>query len=218
MTWFKFLTEDAVGMFSGFRWPRPDPTRPGDWVYAAGALDLCRNGLHACRPADLPYWLQEELYVVDLDEPVIELERLVLARRGRLRARVTAWHRESALEFSKVCALRVRDWAADALARSGRPEHADALLACRVEDLPGAATGIVEGAGDLGSSLVGYTADAAHYATLVKTGNGWAAAAATTGFIAATAAGAAAGPSDAPSATTTERFRQAGWVADLIRA
>lgn len=217
MTWFKFLSHGAVGLFSGFRWPRPDATGPGEWVYAAGALDLCRNGLHACRPADLPYWLQEELYVVELDGQVIEHERLVLARRGRLRERVDAWSRESAYEFSSACALRVRDWAADALARSGRAAHADGLLACRrVEDLRGTATGIAESAGDLGNSLVGYTADTAHTAVLVESGKGWAASAAATGFIAAAAAGAAAGVGYV-SATTTERLRQAGWIADLAR-
>lgn len=217
MTWFKFLTTGAKGPFSGFRWPRPGVSgAPGDWVDATGALDVCRNGLHACRGTDLPFWLQEELYVVDLDDPVVEYERLVVARRGRLRERVVAWGRQSAHRFGDDCAWRVRDLAADSLGRSGRPAHADRLLACRrVEDLGPTATSIVDSAGDLDSPLLGYTADTAHYATLVRTGSGWAAAAATTGFIAATAAGAAAGGSDGPSATTAERLRQAGWIAEL---
>ena len=65
---YKFLRPGAVGPFSGHRWPVPAGGDPGAWVEAAGGPALCR-GVHGCRVADLPWWVQEELWEAEFDAP-----------------------------------------------------------------------------------------------------------------------------------------------------
>ena len=222
MTWFKFLAPDATGPFSGYRWSAPDGVRdsgertPGQWTAARLPLDPCRSGLHLCREADLPFWLHEELYVADVDGPVVEYESFVLVHRARLVRRVDAWASGSAYRFSRGCAWRVRDLAVDALRGLDRDQDADRLLDCSTID------GLGEAARRIGRSngidLTGYVADAAAFAAGARAGNGWASAAATTAFVAATAARAAAGRGHGLAALLAERARQARWIADMTPA
>jgi hypothetical protein len=80
----KFLGEGRVAPFTAFRWP------VGEWVEAA-SVDPCRDGVHALRPEDLPYWLGRELWEIELDGEIVEQERKVVASRGRLVRRIDAW-------------------------------------------------------------------------------------------------------------------------------
>jgi hypothetical protein len=99
---YKFLAAGAVGPFSGYRW------RPGEWVEATAA-DPCRQGVHACRTRDLPIWLDDELWEVEIDGPVVEQARKLVARRGRLARRIDAWTKDVAHEFGRSCAHRTRE-------------------------------------------------------------------------------------------------------------
>ena len=220
MTRYKFLARGATGPFSGYRWPVPSgPDSPGGWADVSVHLDPCRAGLHLCRVEDLPFWLNEELYTVEVEGPVVEHESFVLAHRARLTRRVDAWGRESAHRFSCDCAWRVRDLTAEALRSDGRATEADRLADCAtVEDLGQAAREV--DAGNPGGSLrlAGYTVDAASFAAGTRSNGGWAAASATTAFVAATAARVAAGPDRGPAASAAERSLQAGWLADLALA
>jgi hypothetical protein len=99
---YKFLDDGAVGPFTGFCWP------VGEWV-DAGGVDPCLEGLHACRVRDLPVWLGRELWEIELDGALIEQERKLVARRGRLTRRVDVWDRRSAREFGHFCARRTRE-------------------------------------------------------------------------------------------------------------
>ena len=98
---YKFLASGAVAPFTGYRW------RPGEWV-DADAADPCRLGVHACRTRDLPIWLDDELWELELDGDVIELDRKLVAPRGRLIRRVDAWTPDVALAFARFCAQRTR--------------------------------------------------------------------------------------------------------------
>jgi hypothetical protein len=97
---YKFLRPGAVGPFSGLAWP------VGEWMEAPGALALCRSGIHACRVRDLPYWITEELWRIELEGEVVEEEKIVLGQRGRLVERVSGWTRDTALDFARACAER----------------------------------------------------------------------------------------------------------------
>jgi hypothetical protein len=101
VTAYKFLAAGAVAPFTGFRW------RPGEWVEADG-VDLCRRGVHACRIRDLPLWLDDELWEVELDGTVVEQQRKIVAARGRLARRIDEWTPDAALEFGRFCARRTR--------------------------------------------------------------------------------------------------------------
>lgn len=109
---YKFLRAGGSGRFSGFAWPLPRDGRPGDWVEASGPLAPCANGVHACLPAQTPLWIDEDLWELELDGEIVELADVVLARRGRLLARVDAWTPETARAFASACAERARDHAA----------------------------------------------------------------------------------------------------------
>jgi hypothetical protein len=99
---YKFLARDAVGPFTGFRW------RPDVWV-EADDTQPCEEGIHACRPKDLPIWLGPELWEIELGGDVVEGERKLVARRGRLTRRIEQWTPELASEFGRFCARRTRE-------------------------------------------------------------------------------------------------------------
>jgi hypothetical protein len=104
---YKFLREGRVAPFSGVTWPEP-----GEWLETE-AVDLCRTGVHACRVADLPYWLRPELWEVELDGEIVAGEVAIAAPRGRLVRRVEAWNRDTERAFGGTCA-------AEAWERAGR--------------------------------------------------------------------------------------------------
>ena len=99
---YKFLAAGAVAPFTRYRW------RLDEWV-DAGAADPCRQGVHACRSRDLPIWLDDELWEVELDGTVVEQERKLVAERGRLVRAIDAWTPEVAHEFGRFCARRTRE-------------------------------------------------------------------------------------------------------------
>jgi hypothetical protein len=89
---YKFLTAEGHGVFSGFAWPLPSGS-PGEWV--AAEVELCRSGVHACRPGDLSYWLAPALYEIELRGEVAEAGTKVVAPRGRLVRRIDGWSDET---------------------------------------------------------------------------------------------------------------------------
>jgi len=98
---YKFLASGAIGCFTGFRW------EPGTWV-AAAAAEPCVNGIHACRVRDLPIWLHDELWEIELAGEVAVGERKLVAARGRITQRLEQWTPELAHEFGRFCARRTR--------------------------------------------------------------------------------------------------------------
>ena len=81
---YKFLSAGRTGPFTRFRWPLDQ------WIDADG-LEECRRGIHACSPRQLPYWLGEELWEVELDGELVTYERKLVAARGRLVRRLEDW-------------------------------------------------------------------------------------------------------------------------------
>ena len=96
MTAYKVLDRGRVAPFSRFVWPE------GEWVEVEG-VEPCRSGIHACRPRDLPYWLGPELWTIELDDDVLEQERKLVARRGRLLRRIAEWDVELLRAFTASC-------------------------------------------------------------------------------------------------------------------
>lgn len=80
---------------------------PGEWLEVE-TVDPCRAGVHACRVAQLPYWLRPELWEVELDGEVVEGELMVIAPRGRLVRCVEAWNRDTEREFGRACVVEAR--------------------------------------------------------------------------------------------------------------
>jgi hypothetical protein len=126
---YKFLRHPRTGPFSGFEWPEP-----GVWVRADPDPVACRRGIHACRTGDLPWWLADELWEIELDGRVQVDEHKIFAPAGRLRSRVDGWTSACAQEFADACAWRAHGRAVQALTRAGHPSAADELAACATLD------------------------------------------------------------------------------------
>jgi hypothetical protein len=158
---YKFLSPGAVGLFSRLDWPVPHDALPGAWVEAEGPLEVCRNGIHACRPDGLIEWLDAELWRVELGEPVMESEAGLVAPRGRLLSRVGEWDDEAARALAGACVLRARDRAAEALERAGRSAEADGLRALADHQaIADGALALARGAAPEVADPLGFAADA----------------------------------------------------------
>lgn len=110
-TAYKFLTADGKGPLSGALWPLPRDGAPGAWVDAgAGALELCVRGAHVCRPADLAYWLNEELWQVEVGGDQIEGIDCLVVRQARLVRRLDGWREGGvAVRFAEACLEHATD-------------------------------------------------------------------------------------------------------------
>jgi hypothetical protein len=124
---YKFTRPGARSPFTGFTWS------PGEWVEVEGHVGLCTNGIHACRQEALPRWVNDELWLIELDEVQEEHEGVLIARRGRLLERIEGWDAEASRELARSCAARVRELAA----RNSDPlVHGRARMIAEIADGP----------------------------------------------------------------------------------
>jgi hypothetical protein len=99
---WKFTRSGAVGPFSGVAWPPA-----GDWLHAdGGAVTPCRSAVHACAIEDLPLWLDDELWRVELRDPVLRSHGKLAATAGRLLDRVDGWNAATAAAYADLCVAR----------------------------------------------------------------------------------------------------------------
>jgi hypothetical protein len=103
---YKFLADTGVGRFSEAKWPLPEDGKPGAWLSAGGPISPCVRGIHASRVEKLPYWLDRELFQIELDGSLLETESALVAERGRLVRRVEAWNDEAWLALCAFCQQR----------------------------------------------------------------------------------------------------------------
>jgi hypothetical protein len=184
----KFLATGAVAPYTGFRWS------PGEWVTAPA--DRADAWIHACRAADLPYWLDEELWRVELDAPVHEARYQIASPRGRLLERVEAWDGSVARAFTNACAWRARDVALPQLAPALRDGVARAASLDAIREID-VARGSLAGA---------YLADVVKWALQGRP--------AMTSYVGAVLASSSGG---GLAAFEAERAWQARWLAEGLR-
>jgi hypothetical protein len=108
---YKVLHNGRSG-FMGWRWPLPEGGRPGEWVVAEGPLGLCTNGIHSSTVDQLPQWLGDEIWELELDGEVLRTEPALVARRARAIQLVEAWDGQARVAFCQDCAGRAREVAA----------------------------------------------------------------------------------------------------------
>ena len=109
---YKVLS-DGRSMFTGWRWPLPGDDEPGEWVQATGPLGLCTNGVHASSTEQLPQWLGEEIWEIELGGEILREAPALIASRARLIRRIDAWDVEMRRRFAQACLERARELAAD---------------------------------------------------------------------------------------------------------
>jgi hypothetical protein len=205
---YVFLGKGAVEPLSGFVWPARDDGERGAWVDAETAPSEALRGYQA---GELPYWLDDELWSIELAGTLTERDHLLIAERARLLHRIDSWAEPLAWEFVTACARRVARQAAGALRADGLANSAAALeTAADLGELERAASAAADRPGAAGT-LAGYAADVCFYARDAG--------------IAARAAGVAAKMSayalagDVPGYDerfARERTWQAGWLADRL--
>jgi hypothetical protein len=105
---YKVLSEGR-SEFTGYRWPLPEGSEPGDWLSASGPLALCINGVHASSVEQLPQWLGNEIWEAELDGEILHAEPALVAGRARLIRLVEEWDEAARLAFCRDCAQRARD-------------------------------------------------------------------------------------------------------------
>jgi hypothetical protein len=157
---YKFLAPSAVSPFSRVAWPTPSGASPGAWVTASAGAEPWIQG---CRPADLPYWIDVELWRVELSDPVRPVRHEVQADRARLLERIEAWGPAARRELTLQCVLRTAGFAAEGLRHEGLDSEASALSSCRtVEDVAAAVKSFGNRSLPARSrQLLGYCGDAA---------------------------------------------------------
>jgi len=183
-----------LGPFSGFEWRR------GTWERPPEPPSPCVVGVHACRAQDLPYWLSDELWIVDLEGDVRELDRKLLAAGGRLDRRVDSWNHRTAMQFAEECARRVQASAVEIMRRSGLERDAERIADSALSDLPSKRRSAALRGVPLAEAVFEYAKEAAR------------------GLGGDGAAGAPAPPSDPryPAATAAARGAAGvGWVAAI---
>jgi hypothetical protein len=82
----------------------------GEWIDVEGRLVPSRRGIHACREQDLAHWLDDELWVAELDGTILEEERMLVASRGRLVGQVAEWDGAAMRELAQACLERGRTY------------------------------------------------------------------------------------------------------------
>jgi hypothetical protein len=98
--------------FTGWEWPLPEHERPGEWVVVTGPLGLCINGIHASTVDQLPQWLGDEIWELELDGEVLRTEPALIAGRARLIRLLEEWDEQARLAFCQDCARRAHEIAA----------------------------------------------------------------------------------------------------------
>jgi hypothetical protein len=208
---YAFLAKGAVEPLSGFAWPTPKQGERGVWVDAEAAHDEVLRGYPA---EDLPYWLDEELWNIELAGMRAERDHLLLAERARLLAWIDSWTDPLAWELVTACARRVAGQAAIALRDDGRGDEAARLE--RASDLGELERTASSAADNLGAAgrLAGSVADVCFYARDARVG------ARAAGVAAKMSAYALAGEvkdeRGFDERLTKERAWQAAWLVDRL--
>lgn len=204
MRGYKYLDADGRAPFTATQWT------PGQWVETAGAHP-CREGVHACRAADLAHWFADSLWEVELDGEVVASRHKVVGSRGRL-VRAIDGYPAAVRDLATIGAWRSRDRAVEGLRRTG-----DEALAARYA----AASTLAEIAGLGGDAdettfagrAAALASDAAYFAEYGLP--------AQSPFVSACAAGHAAAGPDGDQATydagyAAERNFQSSWLAERL--
>jgi hypothetical protein len=208
MTYLKFTRAGPVSPFTDHPWV------PGEWTSDTEAR-LCRSGFHACRVPDLPLWLNEELWRIELAEPIMRGRHKVVAARGRLVSKVEEWTPELAGELAMACAARAVGHAVAELAVSDLPSQADRLARAVAEEAPEAWVPVAVACGQDAAAaggrpaakLCGYVVDAVEAIDFYPV--------ASVAYIASRAANQRSSP-DVEDPYAAERAWQADWLAERL--
>ncbi len=201
---YKFLDADGRAPFTATEWT------PGEWIQTATASP-CREGVHACRTADVAHWFADSMWEAELDGEIVDTRHKVVGSRGRL-VRLVEGYPAAMRELAEIGTWRARDRAVAALRGAGDHALAERFEQASTLDALSALGGDVVDSTWAGAAAA-LASDAAHFALHGDH--------AQSPFVAACAAGhEAAGPAGDQAAYDTgyaaEREFQSAWLADRL--
>ena len=103
---YKVLDARGKGRFTGTSWPTPRGDELGAWVETDGPVAPCVRGVHAMRAHHVPFWLDQQLWEIELDGAFVENDSLLVAERGRLSRRIDAWNDDAWKALCDFCRER----------------------------------------------------------------------------------------------------------------
>jgi hypothetical protein len=209
VVYWKFLLVGAVSPFTGYAW------QPGQWVSVDESHE-CKAGFHACRIADLPYWLNAELWEFELAAPAVQTASKVVSTRALAVAQVREWDAEAAAELALACARRTARHAADELSEACLGNEARQLAEITAAAPPGEWFDVAERCAAMASArgarqaskLCGYVQDSVEALGIYPV--------ASSAYIAARAANQRSSASEADP-YLAERAWQADWLVRRLR-
>ena len=162
-TFYKILREDGRSPYADYAWPLPNG-KPAKWVRAKGPLEVCANGIHLCREADLLSWLVgPAMYIAEARGARLDSSNKIVVREARLLHRLETWNEKAARLFACDCAERAlrrvtakygkqdrRSWNAIKVARqfANGEAHRSDLAAARAAAWAAARAAAWDAAGD----------------------------------------------------------------------
>jgi hypothetical protein len=195
---YKFLRTGAIGPFSGIQWKR------GEWIEAVRSREGW--GIHACRLEDLSWWINAELWRVELEGRVYERATQIEADRGRLLNRIADWNEKARAAFGLACVFQTRDVSVSALRTLGHNQVAERLAAARTLPQLLEIASSTQAPPGFAGEMFGYAHDAAGAYTIRANP-------AEASFMASVATAAARGH---PSGFDEERRRESRWIAEHL--
>jgi len=96
-TYYKFLTSDNLGEYSGFDYTEYLPKRgkPGAWLPKIEEIELCARGYHACLKSEIMNWANDNLYIVELRGKKEKDDDKTVAQEMRFIKKVTGWNEKN---------------------------------------------------------------------------------------------------------------------------
>jgi hypothetical protein len=138
VTAYKFLRAGAIAPFTGFQWVA------GEWVAGGDRPLLCGGGVHACSAAQLPYWINSELWEIELAGEIVEGGHKVAASEARLLRRLEAWDERAAAALARDCLAHAPDPGKLAPSLENAAAAGNAVVACYVAAVVAERTGGIE--------------------------------------------------------------------------
>ena len=104
--YYKFLTEDNYGEYSGFDFTEylPNGDEPGPWLPEVEQLELCESGYHACTSNQLLNWCNAQLWEVEYKNEPEQHYNKVNGHCIRFVRKIDTWNDRTARLFAVWCA------------------------------------------------------------------------------------------------------------------
>ena len=106
MKYYKFLTKNNYGPYSGFDFTPylPDGDKPGTWLPEVERLELCESGYHACTANHLLDWCDAQLWEIEYKHEPEHHDDKVNGSCIRFMRKVDTWNYRTVRLFSVWCA------------------------------------------------------------------------------------------------------------------